>query len=270
MGKLLDRMNEAWGDPRELYGLTFSPLTMNAYQAWITFSGALTVRLSTLPARYAVKCYADALYTLLRDKGDTRYMMFKLLMGLSMGLPEEDISNCIREVGTQDGLKSVIVQYGENRAVLMPYQLDAVRKAIAEMNGVDLPDESDNAEIIQAEEDLKSLGQKNNLDINLYDEMASVAAVSGLRMNDIREMSILEYTRLKHAHNRRLMYVICAIAEGNGAKFSKGNPAPNWMFDRIDPDHGLVRLDKWQKEMGDTIKSGAPAGMAQFMPGAGS
>lgn len=160
----------------------------------------------------------------------------------------------------------MIVQYGENRAVLMPYQLDAVRKAIAEMNGAELPDESDNAEIIQAEEDLKSLGQKNNLDINLYDEMASVAAVSGLRMNDIREMSILEYTRLKHAHNRRLMYVICAIAEGNGAKFSKGNPAPNWMFDRIDPDHGLVRLDKWQKEMGDTIKSGAPAGMGQFMP----
>ena len=160
----------------------------------------------------------------------------------------------------------MIVQYGENRAVLMPYQLDAVRKAIAEMNGAELPDESDNAEIIQAEEDLKSLGQKNNLDINLYDEMASVAAVSGLRMNDIREMSILEYTRLKHAHNRRLMYVICAIAEGNGAKFSKGNPAPNWMFDRIDPDHGLVRLDKWQTEMGDTIKSGAPAGMGQFMP----
>lgn len=267
MGKLLDRMGETWGDPRELYGLTFSPLTMNVYPAWISFSGALTIRMSTLPARYAVKCYADALYTMLREQGDTRYMMFKLLMGLSMGLPEEDISNCIREVGTQDGLKSVIIQCGENRAVLLPHQLDAVRKAIAEMNGAEVPDESENAEIVQAEEDLKNLGRKDDLDINLYDEMASVAAVGGLRMHDLRDMSILEYTRLKRAHSRRMLYLICAIAEGNGAKFSKGNPAPNWMFDRTDPDHGLVRLDKWQKSMGDTIKSGAPAGMDKFMPG---
>lgn len=239
---------------------------MEVYPAWISFSGALTVRLSTLPARYAVKTYADALYTMLRERGDTRYVMFKLLMGLSMGLPEEDIPNCIREIGTQDGLKSVIVQYGETRAALLPYQLDKIRKAIAEMNGAELPDESENAEIVQAEEDLKSLGRKDDLNINLYDEMASVAAVSGMRMNEIREMSIMEYTKLKHAHNRRLMYLICAIAEGNGAKFNKGNPAPNWMFDRIDPDHGLVRLDRWQKKMGDTIKSGAPAGMEQFMP----
>lgn len=267
MGKLLDKMSAAWGDPRELYGLQFSPLSMEVYQAWITFSGALTVRLSTLPARYAVKCYADALYCLLRETGDTRYMQFKLLMGLSMGLAEEDISNCIREIATPDGLKSVIIQYGELRAVLLPYQLDAIRKAIAEMNGAEVPDESENAEIVQAEEDLKSLGRRDNLDINLYDEAASVAAVSGMRIQEIRGMSILEYTRLKRAHNRRLMYMICAIAEGNGAKFSKGNPVPNWMFDRIDPDHGLVRLDKWQKEMGDTIKSGAPAGMEKFMPG---
>lgn len=160
----------------------------------------------------------------------------------------------------------MLIQYGESHVVLMPYQLDGVRRVIAEQNGAILPDESENAEIVQAEEDLKSIGRKNDLNIDLYDEMASVAAISHLRMEDIRDMTILEYTRLRRAHNRRLIYTICAISEGNGAKFKGGNPAPNWMFDRVDPDHGLVRLDKWQKNMGDTIKSGAPAGMDQFMP----
>lgn len=79
-------------------------------------------------------------------------------------------------------------------------------------------------------------------------------------------MTILEYTRLKRAHNRRIIYTICALAEGNGTKFKGGNPAPNWIFDKIDPSHGLVDLKKWDKSMGDVIKSGAPAGMEQLMP----
>lgn len=91
MGKLLDKMNTRWGDPQELYGLTFNPLKMNVYQAWLTLSGALTVRMSTLPARYAVKCYADALYTMLRETGDTRYVMFKLLIAFALGIPEENV-----------------------------------------------------------------------------------------------------------------------------------------------------------------------------------
>lgn len=62
MGKLLDQMHRRWGDPQEIYGLTFSPLKMDMYQLWLSFSGALTTRLSTLPARYAVKSYADALF----------------------------------------------------------------------------------------------------------------------------------------------------------------------------------------------------------------
>lgn len=203
---------------------------------------------------------------MLNDNGDMRYIMFKMLMGLSMGIPEDDIGRCIRESGTKDGLKSLIVTYGEIRTALLPYQIDAVRKVIADLNGAELPDESENAEIVQAEEDLKSIRAKDDLKMDMFDEMASVAAVSNLRMEDIRNMTILEYTRLKKAHNRRMIYMICAIAEGNGTKFKGGNPAPNWMFDRTDPEHGLVRLDKWQKSMGDAIKSGAPAGMNQLMP----
>lgn len=61
MGMLLQQFNK-WGDPKEIYGLTFNPLKMDMYPVWLTFSGALTTRLSTLPARYAVKCYADALF----------------------------------------------------------------------------------------------------------------------------------------------------------------------------------------------------------------
>ena len=266
MGTLLQKTNARWGEPQELYGLQFSPLTMNVYPLWLSCSGALTLRLSTLPARYAIKCYADALYTMLREKGSMEYIMFKLLVGLSIGIPEDMINKCIVEYGDKDGLKSVVIRYGEYQSALLPKQFDDVRRAIAEMNGAELPDESDNAEIMQAEEDLKSAAKRQNLKLDLFDEMASVAAVSHLRMEDIRNMTILEYTRLKRAHNRRLVYMLCAIAEGNGTKFKGGNPAPNWFFDRIDPNHGLVDLKKWDQEHKEAIKTGAPPGLDKLIP----
>lgn len=266
MGRLLKDAEARWGGSREVLGLELSPLKMSVYPLWLSFSGALTVRLSALPARYAIKPYADALYTLLREKGDMRYAMFKMLFGLSMGIPEEHINTCILDVGDNEGLRSVIVRYGELQTALMPYQMDEIRKAIAEMNGAELPDENDNAEIMQAEEDLKSLGNRRNLKLDLFDEIASVAAVSNLRMEEMKEMDILEYDRLKRAHNRRMLYQTCAMAESNGAKFKGGNPAPSWMFDKVDPDHGLVNLKKWGQQMGDAIKTGAPPGMENFMP----
>ena len=266
MAELLSSTRSRWGDPREILGLTVSPLKMEVYPLWLAFSGALTVRLSTLPARYAVRTYADALYTLMRETKDTKYLMFKVLMGLSLGVPEVFIYRCIAESADETGLKSVIIQYGETRAAFLPRQLDEMRKAIAEMNGAELPDESENAEIMQAEEDLKSIGARKDLKMDLFDEMASVAAASNLRMEDIREMTILEYTRLRRAHNRRLLYLVCAISEGMGSKFKGGNPAPSWMFDKTDPSHGLVDLKKWQKSMGDAIKTGAPPGMEKMIP----
>ena len=262
---LLQQAKSMWGDPRELYGLQFSPLTMEVYPLWLSCCGALTVRLSALPARYAIRPYADALYTLLHDTNDLKYVMFKMLMGMSLGIPEDKINRCILEHGDKDGLRSVIVNYGEYRGAFLPHQLDDVRKAIAEMNGAELPDESDNAEIMQAEEDARDSGPRRDLNMNVADEVASVAAVSNLRMSEIREMTILEYTRLKRAHNRRLMYTVCAIAEGSGTKFKGGNPAPNWLFDRVDPNHGLLDANKWGKEMGDAIKTGTPPGMENMM-----
>ena len=266
MGALLQKTNLRWGESQELYGLQFSPLTMNVYPLWLSCSGALTLRLSTLPARYAIKCYADALYTMLREKGSMEYIMFKLLVGLRIGIPEDMINKCIVEYGDKDGLKSVVIRYGEYQSALLPKQFDDVRRAIAEMNGAELPDESDNAEIMQAEEDLKSAAKRQNLKLDLFDEIASVAAISQLRMEEIRNMTILEYTRLKRAHNRRMIYMLCAIAEGNGTKFKGGNPAPNWMFDKVDPNHGLVDLKQWDREHGDAIKSGAPPGLDKLIP----
>ena len=266
MGTLLQKTKTRWGEPQELYGLQFSPLTMDVYPLWLSCSGALTLRMSTLPARYAIKCYADALYTMLRERGSMEYIMFKLLMGLSIGIPDDMINKCIVEHGDKDGLKSVIVRYGEYQGALLPKQLDDVRKVIAELNGAELPDESDNAEIMQAEEDLKSAGKRPNLKMDLFDEMASVAAASQMRMEDIRNMTILEYTRLKRAHNRRMLYLICAIAEGSGTKFKGGNPAPNWLFDLTDPNHGLIDLKKWDQEHKEAIKTGAPPGMDKLIP----
>lgn len=255
-----------WGEPEELYGLTFSPLTMAQYEFWLTQNGALTVRLSTLPARYAIRPYIDALFMMAIERKDIRYFGFKMLMGMALGIPEEKAMTAIGEQATKTGLKCLTVRWGENITALLPHQVDSVRKLIARQNGAILPDESENAEIIEAEDQLRSLHGPTNLNLSLNDEIASVAAASGIRKNEIKNMSILEYTGLKNAHTRRMNYIVCAIGEANGSKFKGGNPVPTWLYDRIDPSHGLVDLKNWDRQMDGVIKNGAPQAMGDFMP----
>ena len=265
MGQKLNRVIN-WGASEELFGLTFSPLTMDKYEFWLTHCGALTVRMSALPARYAVRTYIDALFMMAVEKQDLKYLEFKMLMGLALGIPEENALSAIGEQATNTGLKCLTVRWGEHLTALLPHQVDMVRKILAKQNGVPLPDESENVEIVKAEEELKSLNGNMNLDLDLNAEIDSVAAIAGLRKEEIRNMSILEFNGLKRAHTRRLNYIICALAESFGSKFKGGNPAPTWMFDRIDPSHGLVSLKTWDKQMDGVIKSGAPEGMQGFMP----
>lgn len=259
-----DEMALKWGEDAEVYGLVLHPLTMKDYGAYLNFGKALTVRLSGLGAKYAVRCYADALYMLMRDKGDLRWMMFKMLWGLAMGIPKDDVFKCILDLPGENKLNGVRVRYGEMLAALLPSQINEIREIIAVQNGLELPDESDNAEIMDAEEDAKS-GKANGLDLNVFDEIASVAAVSHLRLDDMKDMRILEYTLLRSAQNRRMNYILCSIAEGNGAKFKGGNPCPTWLYNKTDELHGLVRIDKWEKDMNGVIKGGMPQGMGEMM-----
>lgn len=255
-----------WGTDEELFGLTFSPLTMDKYEFWLTHSGALTVRMSALPARYAIRPYIDALFMMAVERKDIRYLEFKMLMGLALGIPEEHALSAVGEQTTPTGLKCLTVRWGETLTALLPHQVDLIRKTLARQNGAVIPDESENAEIMEAEEQLKSLGGPMNLDLNLNTEIESVAAISGKSKEEIRNMSILEYNGLKKAHSRRMNYLVCALAEAYGSKFKGGNPTPTWLFDRIDPSHGLVNLKSWDKQMNGVIKNGAPDAMQGFMP----
>lgn len=255
-----------WGEPEERFGLTFYPLTMDKYELWLTQNGALTVRMSALPARYAVRQYIDALFMMAVEQKDLRYFGFKMLMAMALGIPEEHAMNAIREQATNTGLKCLTVRWGENITALLPHQVDVIRKTIVYQNGATLPDESENAEIVEAENQLKSLNGMNDLDLDINSEIASVAAASGLRKEEIKNMTILEYTGLKEAHTRRMNYLICAIAEANGSKFKGGNPVPTWLFNRMDLSHGLVNLKNWDRQMDGVIKNGAPKAMGDFMP----
>ena len=255
-----------WGEPEERFGLTFYPLTMEKYELWLTQNGALTMRMSTLPARYAVRPYIDALYMMAVENKDLRYFGFKLLMALALGIPEENAMSAIREQATSTGLKCLTVRWGENITALLPHQVDVIRKVIVQQNGASLPDESENAEIVEAENDLKNMNGMNDLDLNMNVEIESVAAASGLRKQDIKNMTILEYTGLKTAHTRRMNYLICAIAEANGINFKGVNPVPTWLYNRLDPTHGLINLNNWDRQMDGVIKNGAPQAMGSFMP----
>lgn len=106
-----------------------------------------------------------------------------------------------------------------------------VRPLIAEQNGIELPDESFNPELVEEEQNIaQEKAAKLHFDIDTL--IASVAHASGLRECDIDEWSVTEFERRRQAIERALNYSIYTQAEMSGmVKFKKGNPYQSWCFD---------------------------------------
>ena len=109
-----------------------------------------------------------------------------------------------------------------------------MRPLIAEQNGIQLPDESFNPEIVEEEQRLSQEGEgKLKFDINTL--IASVANASRLRECEIDEWTVVEFERRRQAIEREKQFMLYAQAEMSGmVKFKKGNPCPSWQLDKQD------------------------------------
>ena len=220
-------------------GLELKPITMKHYGEWLRALPVLTLRLSALPAKYAVMPYASAIFALELDSilsdGDGGYVSaFFRLLCLSLGFDTSDMENAIEfGVDTNDygKLNYVIVhpRNGADPVTLKPFELTQVREAIAELNGAELPDENENPELVEALQ-IKSEMQGYNLEPRAIDAVDAVALASGLRVKDIMPWTIREFEVRKDSVNRAKNFITNAIAESNGCTWKGGNPVPSWLF----------------------------------------
>lgn len=230
------------GKPIEIYGLKLWGIPMRQYEEWTKCKNVWMARQSAFPVFCISMPFLDALLALdlqaMDETGAPAGYMNRILYGLTMAL-RMDVQSL------NDGKLSLIIDESRKKleaitvrqtdeigeVEITPRRFNAVRQAVAWMQGEEIPDESMNDELVEAANDL---AQRNapKLNYDLTDMISSVAAAYGIRARELYDWPILEFEAARRAVDRKLKYLICGIGATNGCKWDGGNPCPNWCFDR--------------------------------------
>lgn len=244
------------GSPIKRLGLTFYPIIMDDYEEFVSCKDALILRQSTLPAKYLAFDFVSAVFayeTELAESGKTiglfERLMRLLYLSLRIGYDGKRVWKTF-SVENRRLARITIEQLG-NKITITPREFsEIVRPLIAEQNGLELPDEEDNADIIAASEQKKSLTAPKNVKVSNDDLIASVAYLSMVREKDVYEWTVREFEARRKAIDRDKRYTLYGQAEMGGmVTFKNGNPAPYWCYDCIDDTYGTIETEKLQKTL---------------------
>lgn len=242
------------GNPVPMLGLTFYPITMRHYEEFLSCKDAIILRMTTLPVKYVVKDYLSAVFSFeldsLKETGKPVGLFQKALkmMTLSLRIESDIISDKSIQMKEENGevvLKEILVTQGNKTVSISPLDFSQrIRQLIAEQNGLELPDESQNVDLVLANEQRKRLKQSNvKLDQNPDHLIASVAYQSKCRESEIWNWTVREFELRKDAIERDKNYMLYGQAEMSGmVSFKNGNPAPSWCYDILDDSLGTMSL----------------------------
>lgn len=232
-------------EPISVDGLTLYPIRVSEYEEFLIARHALDFVVQSLPVQMMSMPVLQAFFKIDFEKAtngeETSGLFASALIGLSLALrlsqdtsleallgrfrivPDpKDPSRLKQLEATIDGIEQIAIT---------PVQYAKLRTIIAAQNGVEMPDEMANPELLQAERDLAQAGNRR-LDYKVEDMIISVAAAEGKNEEDLYEWPILKLNRHMEHHQRRIDYMICGIAEAQGTTWKGGNPAPSPIFAR--------------------------------------
>lgn len=254
------------GKPIEELGLTFYPIQMCHYEEFLMYKDALTLRLSTLPVKYAVKDYLNAIFALeidsVKDKGEN-VGLFRRAISLFMlslrieGNMEKFIKEQIayRKVGKDEfEIDRIVMTQNNNTVEIKSIDFSTkLRKLIAEQNGVELPEEDLNTDLVKGQEELAELnGSKIKLNVSTDSLISSVAYNSKVSEREIDDWTVREFENRRKAIERDKKYTLYGQAEMSGmVSFKKGNPFPSWCYDSIDESMGTMSTSALAKQNGN-------------------
>lgn len=251
------------GESVTVCGLSVYPITVYDYEDFCVCRDAVELRMSTLPARFAIQNYANALFDMTQSGENalqkSYFSKFIKLLALSLRMDKENSETdlyhniFVKRESDKTSLAYILVQNGNESVTIEPQDFTAFRKVIAALNGLTLPDESDNADLIE-DAKLKAEIQARDgvqLDVNIPDLIASVAYASRVREKEILEWTVKEFESRRKAIDRDKRFTLYAGAELSGnVTFKNGNPYPSWCFDAVDETLGTMETAKIQKALG--------------------
>lgn len=243
------------GLPVSLLGLDFYPITMSYYEEYLSCLSAFTLRISSLPVKYLTKDFLNAVFQFeLDNKSDGVHgLLLRVLKMLQLSLRVDwghnDFSELLqyKTVGKQIEIEHLRIRQGIKTITITPNEFsNKIRKLIAELNGFELPNESENLDLVIANDQKKQQSQsKIKLDINTDSLISSVAYLSGCREKDINAWTVREFENRRKAIDRDKRYMLCSQADMGGmVSFKNGNPSPSWCYDVFDDTLGTKSLSE--------------------------
>ena len=133
---------------------------------------------------------------------------------------------------------------GEEVCEITPVQFQRMRPILAEQNGLTIPEEDANPELVEAEEVLRRQNAPE-LEISAETLVSAVAAISGAEEADIYDWPIKKLLNRQRAFQRILDYIICGVGEAQGTQWKRGNPTPSPFFDRKPESGAKVALSEF-------------------------
>lgn len=235
MNGLSEEMEKAmaWGEAitDEKSGITLHPITLRNYEVYQSCKSALMIRQSTLPASYVSMPYLKAIYAFDSEHGFSLGLMRNILRVLAMALhmPEDSFVVYVEKANPEE-LADIRCTENEN-CKIDSSTFNRIRKIICAQNGDELPNESENIELVEAERDIAMLNAAK-LDYSFEKLLSSVAYQYKLRPREMMDWTIREFENAKRAIDRDKGYMLCAQAENAGGKWKNGNPCPSWYADK--------------------------------------
>lgn len=261
------------GEPIRFKTLYLYPLTVKDYELLWSCESALSIRMATLPVTYAIMRYPEALFAIAIDGKDVvvngevvaranDWLRFLMLLCASLRIPLEQMRNAIGfNVDKNDKRRLAFVtvkqfmETEENLEALDVSDLISLREIIAMLNGRKLPDESENAELAQADIDIRSQSGIQ-LDINLDSLLASVARDQRVRIKDLLPWTIYEFELIRSAIERERRFTVYGIGENSGmVKFPKGNPFPSIFFDKPAESSAVISASEFTSRINGAVQA---------------
>lgn len=249
------------GLPIEALGLQFFPITMADYEEFLECKSVLAIRMTSLAKtniEYLSMPFLSALWAMeldtVRAMGKAIGFFERTIRMLYLSLrleydTQKVFSHIYCDENNPRNLLCVEVEQTDGKPVkISPAEFTTiVRPLIAEQNGIDLPNESENPDIVQTEQQMQQQGE-SKIKFDIETMIASVASASNIRQSELDEWTVKEFEIQKQALDRRMNYQIYTQAEMSGmVKFQKGNPYPSWCFDRADTlTSALITVDEMQ------------------------
>lgn len=240
----MDFLSDLLGTQEEWNGLSVYPIKMKDYPLFLAARECISTAQQTWPVPWCTVKYLDGLI------GMGLLPRLALLLKLALRLPEElTVYPRIKE----DKIISLLVAQGERRAEITPKNFPSLRELIARQNGIELPDETDNAELVAAKRYLSQQGAiplKADVESLIY----SVAVTAKTDPEDILNWTVRRFQATERALDRSIGHLVTSLTLAAGGKFKGGNPFPSWKFDR-EETNSFETLDAFTKRVDGVIEA---------------